>query len=43
MCKSQSNRISKPGFTYSKHYVNTNPHIGYDSPEMQQKKSELKE
>ena len=39
----KSNRISKPGFTYSKNYVNTSPHIGYDSPEMQQKKSELKE
>jgi len=39
----KSNRISKPGFTYSKDYVNTSPHIGYDSPEMQKKKSGLKE
>ncbi|GIT73653.1 MAG: hypothetical protein Ct9H300mP28_34670 [Pseudomonadota bacterium] len=39
----KSNRISKPGFTYSEDYVNASPHIGYDSPEMQKKKSELKE
>ena len=39
----KSNRISKPGFTYSEDYVNTSPHIGYYSPEIQKKKSELKE
>ena len=39
----KSNRISKPGYTYSEDYVNASPHIGYDSPDMQKKKSELKE
>ncbi|MED6340575.1 MAG: NADH-quinone oxidoreductase subunit B, partial [SAR324 cluster bacterium] len=39
----KSNRISKPGFTYSKDFVNSTPHIGYDSPELQKKKNEIKE
>ena len=39
----KSNRVSKPGFTYSEDYVNVSPQIGYDSPRMQKDKAALKE
>ena len=39
----KSNRISKPGFTYSEDFINVSPHIGYDSPRMQKDKAALKE
>ena len=39
----KSNRISKPGFTYSEDFINVSPHIGYDSPSMQKDKAALKE
>ena len=39
----KSNRLSKPGFSYSDDFVNVSPHIGYDSPKMQKDKAALKE
>jgi hypothetical protein len=39
----RSNRLSKPGFTYSEDFINVSPHIGYDSPKMQKDKAALKE
>ena len=39
----KSNHLSKPGFSYSKDFINVNPHVGYDSPKMQKEKATLKE
>ena len=37
----KSNRINKPGFSYSNDYINTDPDIGYDSPRFKKEKDSL--
>ena len=37
----KSNRINKPGFSYSNDFVNTNPNLGYDSPKFKKEKDSL--
>ena len=39
----KSNRISKPGYTYSDDFVNVSPQIGYDSPRFLKDKDKLRE
>jgi hypothetical protein len=38
----KSNRATKPGYSYSKDYVNTNATLGYDTPKGRRDKDNLK-
>ncbi len=38
----KSNRSTKPGYSYSKDYINTNATLGYDTPKGRRDKDNLK-